>query len=82
MKELSNSKLKDINGGFFPILIVAAKIVAAGVATLAGAGAVVYGVGYYDGKRECEQILILFTNVNFYLKGGMIGYSPFFMVNL
>jgi lactobin A/cerein 7B family class IIb bacteriocin len=56
MKELSNSELKDINGGFFPILIAAVKIVAAGVATLAAAGAVAYGVGYYDGKRECEQV--------------------------
>jgi hypothetical protein len=56
MKELSISEMREIKGGWLPIVIGAAKLIAAGIATLAAAGAVAYGVGYYDGKQECEEV--------------------------
>jgi hypothetical protein len=48
MKELSISEMREIKGGWLPIVVGVAKAIAAGIATLAAAVAVAYGVGYYD----------------------------------
>ncbi|SDC59350.1 hypothetical protein SAMN04488104_100281 [Algoriphagus faecimaris] len=56
MKELPISEMREIKGGWLPIVVSVAKAIDAGIATLATAGAVAYDVGYYDGKQECEEV--------------------------
>jgi hypothetical protein len=56
MKELPISEMREIKGGWLPVLVAAGKLLVAGISTIGAATAIAFGVGYYDAKKECEEV--------------------------